>query len=329
MNIQTIKGKIVVKELEKWNNDIPTHQVARIIFNDNKALFSSFEEVRSSVRYYRGQMGKTNRKMIKKYGLDNYTMIKLPKSMAKELSVFTLPTECNNILFLSDIHIPFHHEESLEIALDYGKEKVNTIYLNGDVMDMFQVSSHEKDPNKVGIETEFELTKEFLAYLRQEFPKATIYWKEGNHERRWKRWLRQKAPEVLRMKEFELNIILELHKYGITWIENETLVKFGKLNVIHGNEFRGGGGVNPARSLFMRAKSNTIAGDKHKTGENNEGTLNEDLITTWSVGCLCELNPEYLPFAHTIWNHGFAHITTESNGNFSVKNFRIYRGKIL
>jgi hypothetical protein len=107
------------------------------------------------------------------------------------------------------------------------------------------------------------------------------------------------------------------------------LCKFGKLNVIHGNEFKGGGGINPARALFLKAKTDVICGDKHITNTRPENTLDGNIIYVHIVACLCELNPGYMPFGHTLWNNGFAHISLHGKGEFSVRNFRIHNGKIL
>lgn len=252
------------------------------------------------------------------------------KSLAPKLKVFNLPTSIREVLFLTDIHLPYHDEDALMTALQYGKDNnVDCIWLNGDIMDMFQVSDHEKLPGKSDMQYDLDFTRDFFARLRSLFPKAAIYYLEGNHEQRWQRYLMRKAPEIIGIQEFRLDVILKLREFNIEWISNGTQCKFGHLNVVHGNEFKGSGGVNPARTLFLRAKDNIIAGDKHKTGENNEGTLNGKLITCWSVGALCDLNPEYLSMAHTIWNHGFAMIKMKTNGEFSVNNFRIFNGKIL
>jgi hypothetical protein len=170
------------------------------------------------------------------------------------------------------------------------------------------------------------MCRAFLKKLRKLFPKAYIYFLEGNHEKRWQRYLMRKAPEILGCDEFEIPTILRVAEYNVKWIPNSTLVKFGKLNVVHGNCF--GGGINPARTAYLKAKACIIVGDKHKTGENTEMTMNGEMITAWSVGALCDLNPEYLQFAHTSWCHGFAHIKMDGD-TFHVRNYRILNGKIL
>jgi hypothetical protein len=56
--------------------------------------------------------------------------------------------------------------------------------------------------------------------------------------------------------------------------------------------------------------------------------VNDTMLTTWSFGCLCDLHPDWNPYAD--WNHGFALINIEKNGFFEVENRRILQnGKIV
>lgn len=324
-------GKLVVKYLKKYP-DMKDYTLGKLMYEENPHMFKSIDTARNAIRFRRGHYGKAkaiDRTFITPKNYDtNNSPIKIT-NRAPKLKIFTLPTTIKNVLFLTDIHVPYQDDLALNLAITYGLEKkVDCIWLNGDIMDMYGASDHEKLPDHAMIHEEFEAMHDFLTQLRKLFPKAQIYYKEGNHERRWTRLLMRKAQELIGMKEFELNIILKLEEFKIHWIANETLVKFGDLNVIHGNEFKGGGGVNPARALYMRAKANIIAGDKHKTGENIENNLNDELVTTYSVGCLCDLNPKYIPFGHTIWNVGFAYIEMKNN-KAKVHNFRIHNNKIL
>jgi hypothetical protein len=93
--------------------------------------------------------------------------------------------------------------------------------------------------------------------------------------------------------------------------------------------FRGfGAPVNAARGLFLKVKQSAIVGHTHRISEHSETTLSGELITCWSTGCLSELSPDYNPVSNN-YSHGFAHIQTKTDGNYSVKNFRILKGKIL
>jgi hypothetical protein len=54
--------------------------------------------------------------------------------------------------------------------------------------------------------------------------------------------------------------------------------------------------------------------------------MNGNITTTWSVGCLSELHPMYMPLNK--WNHGFAIVDIDKE-DFQVTNKRIHNGKVL
>lgn len=322
----------ILQDYLKKYKDIKDYTLAKMVYEDHPHIFENLEGARSAIRNRRNHSGHnrtvdTTFHTPKNYDTTN-TKIQIINRSPK-LQVFNLPANLTNILFLTDIHIPYQDDMALNLAIEYGLEnKVDCIWLNGDIMDMYGASAHEKLPEHALISEEFEVMADFLRQLRMLFPKAQIYYKEGNHERRWTRLLMRKAQELIGMREFELNIILKLEELKIHWIPNETLVKFGNMNVIHGNEFKGGGGVNAARSLYLKAKANVIAGDKHKTQDTIENNLDNQPVKVHCVGCLCDLNPKYIPFGHTIWNLGFAHVQILGN-NVRVHNYRIHNNKII
>lgn len=144
-------------------------------------------------------------------------------------------------------------------------------------------------------------------------------------------WLESKAVELLGCEEFELGSLLRLGELGIQLIDDKTLIKAGKLIITHGHLVIRGvfAPVNAARGAYMRAKQSILIGHTHKISEHTETNMDKEITTTWSAGCLCELSPDYNPFANG-YAHGFAHVRiTDAIGGFSVKNIRIYNGKIL
>jgi hypothetical protein len=97
----------------------------------------------------------------------------------------------------------------------------------------------------------------------------------------------------------------------------------GKLAVVHGHEFKGGGGVNPARWLFLQAVSTAMCGHFHRTSEHHEQGLDRRLHGVWSVGCACFLYPRW--YRNNKWNNGFALTDVSNDGSFRVTNRRILR----
>lgn len=50
------------------------------------------------------------------------------------------------------------------------------------------------------------------------------------------------------------------------------------------------------------------------------------VVSTWTTGCLCGLHPEFARMNE--WNHGFAYVTSDIDGAFTVENKRIVDGRI-
>ena len=175
----------------------------------------------------------------------------------------------------------------------------------------------------MGVSEELRSARGFLDHLRSRFPKAKIVYREGNHERRHQRYLASHAPEWLGCEEFRLDVILGLFDRRIDWISDKRKIKMGEhLTLLHGDEFGGIGGVNPARTMFLKAKTCVMSAHNHRTSEHTERALDERVVTCWSVGCLCDMAPLYMPFNN--WNLGFALIRLDDD-DFRVENKRIIR----
>jgi hypothetical protein len=175
---------------------------------------------------------------------------------------------------------------------------------------------------------ELEMGRNFLKMLQETF-KCPIYYKIGNHEKRYEDYLMIKAPELLGIDDFKLEQLLRMREYGVTLVKDKQMAMAGKLPILHGHEWFGGFAppVNPARGLFLKAKESCLVGHHHRTSEHTEKTLSGEVTTTWSTGCLCGLEPEYAPYNN--YNHGFAHIKIDKSGNYELKNIRIINYKIV
>lgn len=325
----SIRGKIILDYLERFPIT-PTRSLSSKIYNENKETFNSSELVRSLMLYYRGKHGKKSKKELanKKFLNVKVKSHVMPESHTKKIEVWKLPKANKKVLLLSDIHIPYHDVDAIKLALKHGKKQgIDTIYLNGDILDFFMLSFHEKNPkNRPSLRNEIDMAREFFAYLRQEFPNVTIYFKPGNHEYRLERYLYIKAPELLDCEEFKLEILLGLAEFRIIYISKRIKTYIGDLLVEHGDRMKGNGGVNPARSLYLRYKRNVIAGHFHRKSEHVEKIYDGRLVTAFSTGCLCELEPEYFE----VNNHCLGAAIIELNGdNFKVNNYLIENGCIL
>lgn len=321
------KINVVRKYREKYGWDMPTLKLARIIYNDNPLLFTTLDATRCMLRLIENKMGKTNRcKIDKEVPERKKNPYNLPESDEALYEPFKI--DAKRLLVLSDIHIPYHNIESLTCAFDFAKsEKPDAILLNGDTLDFFGLSRFAKDPKARSFAHELNTFKEFMDILKKTFD-AKIYFKIGNHEERYFHFLWMKAHEIVGVEEFELENIIKSRAEGIEIIKDKRIIKAGDLNVMHGHEFGGSvfSPVNIARGLFLKGKVSAMQGHNHQTSEHSESNMNGELTTTWSLGCLCELHPAYLPINK--WNHGFALVDIDGQ-NFEVRNKRIHKGKIL
>lgn len=322
----TSKADLCNEYRDRYGWDMPTLKLARIVYAENKLLFPNIEAVRSTLRAIEGKNGKnarhTIRKEIETRPLNPYN---LPASDETIYEPFKI--DAKRLLILSDIHIPYHSIDAITIAFDWAKkEKPDAVLLNGDTLDFFGLSRYAKDPKKRSLSSELESFKEFIQIVKQTFD-AKIYFKIGNHEERYEHYLWMKAGEIMGVDEFELANIIKARAEGIEIIGDKRIMKAGDLNIIHGHEYPGAfSPVNIARGLFTKGKVSAIQGHNHQSSEHTESDMNGKITTTWSIGCLSELHPLYMPLNK--WNHGFAFVEIDGQ-DFQVQNKRIYKGKVL
>jgi predicted phosphodiesterase len=254
----------------------------------------------------------------------------LPESHSEKRQRIKLPSGMKKLGMFGDVHIPYHDNNALETMFDkFEEEKVDGIYINGDLLDFYALSFHEKDPRKARFKDEIEAGREFLEYVRERFLGIPIYFIPGNHENRLERYLRRKAVEILDVDEFRLDVLLQVGATRIEYIPFRSRVSFGNYLIEHGDKIPGAGGVVPARTALMKLKTNVIINHFHKTSSSSQRVYNIDdssTINGYSLGCMCELEPEYLEINE--WNHGFA-ILDNKKGKISVRQFKIENGKII
>lgn len=256
-------------------------------------------------------------------------IFKIPNSLSEEKEMFNFPISSKKMLIISDLHIPYHDVEAINICFEFAKKQhVDTVLLNGDTFDFYRLSKFMQDPLKVNLKEELKIGQEFLDVLQNTFKKCKIYWKCGNHEFRLESYLKTKAPELWCLPTFDFNNFLELKRRNIEAIDSNTIMMYGKLPIIHGHEIRiSSGGVNPARSLYLKFKTSCVCSHLHRTSDHTEKTGMEKVISCHSIGCLCSMNQEYCIINN--WNSGFAIVSKDENGDYEFSNYKIVKGKVV
>lgn len=246
--------------------------------------------------------------------------------------------EPGKIGIISDAHWPFHdmykdangkikgaYYTAISNLKDWG---IDTLILNGDMMDVFHLSKHEKIEAKRNWAWELDAGRAMLKHIRQFFgDNVRIVYREGNHEERFAAYIARKAAEL--QGTIHLNEMLGLSKLGIEWVNERAKMRAGNMFIDHGHEYFGsGGGVNPARSYMLKAYDNLIVGHVHKTSSSMvRKPIDGSFLQVYTTGCLCDLNPHYA--SRPNWNHGYGELTVEDDGSFVFYNRIIMDGKTI
>jgi predicted phosphodiesterase len=234
--------------------------------------------------------------------------------------------DAGRVLVISDLHMPYHSPRAIEAALKYADEyRPHEILINGDLLDMYQMSRFDKDPTLPGIAHECQCGHEFFDHLRARFPRATLRYKLGNHDARFTTYLFQSAPllaAIPGMKE-GWEAPCGIHKNKVTVIDDKRPVMVGRLPIFHGHELGSSNfnPVNPARGAYLKTKHTIMVAHSHQTSGHSDPNLFHEETYCWSIGCLCGLSPRYATVNR--WNHGFATVTVAKDGDFNVNNLRI------
>ena len=336
MNKKTRASSIIDKYMDKWSH-LPNMTLAKKIYNENVGAFTNVEHIRTLVRTKKGANGKFQRaatsdktnyteKALKKLSLEN-----IPAGQDEREKDFMFAKSIQRMLVISDVHIPFHNENALRKSLEYGKKKkIDALLINGDFMDFSPLSVFTKDPyTKLNLASDLEMGREILTIIRNTFPKIPIYYKMGNHEDWLEKYLQNKAPELLDIDEFKLKSLLRFGQLGIHEISSYAMMKFGKLNIIHGHELKSTmRSVNPARTLYLKAKRSTLVAHHHITSEHTESDIDGEITTCWSMGCVSQLKPKYAGL-DSKYNLGFVYLEKQLSGDFILENRRIIKDKIV
>jgi predicted phosphodiesterase len=323
----------LVREAIKANINAPSRTIARMLHE--KYPEYSVDSWRNIARTLRGNNGENKRKQLKDKSLvrpnqDSAVVGREYNLQPVDLTVKPYVFKYKKPLILSDIHLPYHDLDAVVAAVNKGvDEGVDSILLNGDTLDFYQVSRFSKAGNAPSIREEREMFWEFISYLKDSIDVPIIF-KVGNHEDRLALYIRQNAPQFADLHEYSLKSFLNLDELGIDYVESRQKIIMGNLTVLHGHEAGDSifSPVNPARGAFLKYKASTLAGHNHQSSSHFESNIRGELTGCWSTGCLCQMTPEYRPFAYTKWNHGFAIVRIEDDGSFDVQNFRITNGNV-
>jgi len=328
MNKAQLTSTLIKEFLDK--NGISKYskkKLSEIFYNRHPDIYKNPEDARRCIGELTGSVGKKTTARTSPENMIKWNGFKLPEPEANDYSKVIVNEK--RIGILSDIHFPYYDKAALNAAISFLIDwEPDCIILDGDIIDCYQMSNFEKDKRQRSFKYELDLLKTFFVQLRELFHTQRIIYKIGNHEERYEKQILQNIPELIELEYFHFENVIQADRYNIEVVKNKRIIKAGHLNIVHGHEFAKGfiAPVNVARGFYLKAKTNVIAGHHHRISENMEKDLNDKQIGAWSLGCLCELHPHYMPI--NSWQHGFA-VVENYGTDFMVRNLKIIDGRVL
>lgn len=323
------KKEIAEKYIRKYP-EMQMQTISKLLLKKEPAYFANLEQARAIVRYVRGKFSSGKKNAVPDLKIEerlSTAPATIPIPDSEELKPYVLPVAFNDFILAGDFHIPNHRTIPINAMMEYSaKNGIKKLFINGDFLDNTPFTRHFRTPvSKTDVFDYFEMAEQMLMFLKTQFDE--VYWHEGNHDFWYKRWLIQRAPELYGDPYYDLETRLGLIDKKVRWIPQEFIIKAGKLSIVHGH-YMMKGGVSPARTLFMRAKTDMICSHVHKR-DSHTAKLDGRMARTYTTGCMCSLTPDYSPQSGES-NHGFAHIKIERSGDFDVLNYMVDpKGKLI
>lgn len=264
--------------------------------------------------------------IIESFNLEELDNFGIEESIGKEYTSHKITSDFKKVGIMSDVHVPFHSMSALTCVIKYFREeKIDCLIMNGDIFDFYSISRHEKEKDLRDFAKEIEMGRNFLQKVRDLFPTIPIYYKMGNHEARWQKYLNEQAEEFAALHEMQFEQFFRLDKLNMIYIPDWQGIELADLLILHGQELMAGG-MNPSQSTFNKTFCNTLIGHVHRTTSTIKKDGFKNFIHSYSTGCLTQLSPKYYPFAQHNWGAALVNIL---DGKTKVNNFVIKDGKIV
>src|SRR5574344_1365010 len=121
--------------------------IANVLFSEHPDLFKDYEDARCVIRAVIGGCGTYSTKS-KDLGLrEEWLLLEQPITETADEPYIVAPVY-KKAFVINDIHSRFYDREAVYSAINYGiREKCDICIINGDLMDFYQFSKFDKDPD--------------------------------------------------------------------------------------------------------------------------------------------------------------------------------------
>lgn len=223
------------------------------------------------------------------------------------------------LLILGDVQIPFIDHKTDEAVSKFVEDfKPDIMVFNGDILDAPGISAYLGDPKWSGnLNGEFSQVQQYLeTKARLAGEQCSIHFNEGNHEDRVRKYIWKNAPEfatTLSLPELlgtaSLGFSYTPYYNGVEEAGSPGISVFGLL-IVHGWIARKWSGAT-AKATYEHFGGSGVVGHTHRLGAFyhtnysgvRDGLRNRQTDVWIEAGCLCSLDPFYMPVPD--WQAGF------------------------
>lgn len=236
--------------------------------------------------------------------------------------------ETERVLFLSDLHAPFHDEAIFASALRLIKKvKPHRIVINGDTNDFFQLSRFNTAMERLDLlQSELDAGNVLRARIRAAAPNAVIHETEGNHDSRLVSYVSKNAHALRSLDAIKPESLFAWRELNIESHGIEGFLLRRNFLVIHGGIVRQEAGAT-AKAEALKHGLNGASGHTHRLAFYRKTSY--DPLEWWESGCLCQLSPDYVPGVPN-WQHGLliGHFSTSSDA-FIIEPVNAFNGNLF
>lgn len=210
------------------------------------------------------------------------------------------------VLVVSDLHAPYFDRAAFDLLLQVGKAlRPKHIYIIGDFVDFYAVSSHSKNPQRsLKLIDELRIAEKCLdAVEAVATPGCKKTYIGGNHEDRLTRYLMDKAPELFDV--VGIPELLHLKERGWAYVPYKHDIELGKLHLTHDVGVAGRNAVFQCLDTYQHS---VVTGHTHRLAYIVEGNATGEQKLSAQFGWLGDASQiDYMHRAKVLknWALGF------------------------
>lgn len=236
------------------------------------------------------------------------------------------------VVVFPDLHFPLHDEKALKCALKVLKAVKPSAFLclgdvaEGEFVSHWRWKKKKRPPLEYqlpDIDKEIKEVNGLFDRIDEECDKLNIKKKmftQGNHEK----WYDYFVEENPYLESYTSRKAFRIDERGYDWYDYgvEFKVLKSKLYAYHGGHW---GGINHTRSHVQNLGANIIYGHTHDAIKSVVSHLDGPKMAH-SMGCLCDMNKEFLKNRSTNWTHNVGIVDIFSDGSFNLNLLTILDG---